>query len=491
MTVKNTLNSFITEYNEKIDLTFEDKLNDVKHLKTNNKNIEAINLLKECSDIARKNHVELEYLQIKYLQLSGEIFGSLDDEISRYKQMEADFLVERAELTLSTKNLNKSEVAWACIWAAVTKYKQLITMGKTGRIAYRDRPGVYCETESPFYIVKKYLRNGISLFDEVSADCLAKNDFQNAFLNLSILGELFLHEIYIGKKIEDDFLYSVQTIGELFYNAGESFLRSFRVMKDRYLTTMWVRPMLPPFMIRDVMQFLFQTGRSYIDNDILSVKCFENAKNIFYQTGSRRYYLLSKDKLSELKQEKEDFEYVVSNAFFEISRGFCTNRATFFEYVASRDRIKETSIRDYFLSHIKLLIKWIAVSEEPRLLGRTDLSIHKKDEVGINCLIAEFKIWGRKNYLNVVSQLRGYLTDFERFGIVVMINQNKWSIKEKYIEKIIKKDSLFITDSLREERFHDSNFIYLASKHHTNSNKSKVIDIYHILLDIEPLMADL
>ena len=64
-------------------------------------------------------------------------------------------------------------------------------------------------------------------------------------------------------------------------------------------------------------------------------------------------------------------------------------------------------------------------------------------------VVFEFKVWSRNDYLFVVEQLLKYLTDFEPYGIIFMINSNKRSIAGKYRDEIIFQHSGYITGSFR------------------------------------------
>jgi hypothetical protein len=50
------------------------------------------------------------------------------------------------------------------------------------------------------------------------------------------------------------------------------------------------------------------------------------------------------------------------------------------------------------------------------------------------------KVWSRNDYREVINQLMKYLTDFQPFGVIFMVNPNKSSIVDKYSQKTNRKD---------------------------------------------------
>ena len=83
--------------------------------------------------------------------------------------------------------------------------------------------------------------------------------------------------------------------------------------------------------------------------------------------------------------------------------------------------------------------------------------------------------------------MRKYVTQFEVFGIIVMINRYKHGIHEKYKDKIIERDSLYVDGSCHEESFPGSIFHFFKSKHNLMSGDEKTITIYHIILNVRSL----
>ena len=116
-------------------------------------------------------------------------------------------------------------------------------------------------------------------------------------------------------------------------------------------------------------------------------------------------------------------------------------------------------------------------SEEWRKEGRTDLIIKMNDN---GQKIIEFKIWGRNDYKEVVQQVtERYLTEFDSDGYIIMVNGNKKSIKDKYIEYITNENAGYIDNSLNYYTI--SNFEYYETRHRTAFSEYR---IYHFIYNI-------
>lgn len=94
--------------------------------------------------------------------------------------------------------------------------------------------------------------------------------------------------------------------------------------------------------------------------------------------------------------------------------------------------------------------------------------------------IIEFKIWGRNDYKEVVQQVtERYLTEFDSDGYIIMVNGNKKSIKDKYIEYITNENEGYIDNSLNNYTI--SNFEYYETRHRTAFSEYR---IYHFIYNI-------
>lgn len=350
------------------------------------------------------------------------------------------------------------------------------------------------ETDSPYYKVKKLLKYVEVIYDDLALCYLSGNYTHEAYEYYYFLGEVLTKEIYYSNILNDSFLYDEEEKAFLYRSAGEAFLRAYKAINDKHIVVFYSPPMSR--YLHSNISNVFGTENIIQPPEQLSIFCFEIAKELFRAMGYKKYYLEARDKLYELKAETNDFEFNISRLFVEISKIFVKNKAPFLKMLDGPENIQEEHVRDYFMSHVNLMIEDISVAESLKARGRSDLTIFGKDNFGkILEAIAEFKVWGRNasskdhSYKNVLNQLRIYMSDFEEFGIVVMINRNKSSIKDKYIQNIIKKDKYF-TDGSIEEPYSEGAFINLKSEHYVESDNNKRIKIYHFILNIQSLFFD-
>jgi len=92
-------------------------------------------------------------------------------------------------------------------------------------------------------------------------------------------------------------------------------------------------------------------------------------------------------------------------------------------------RILEADFRDHMLTILKSM-RYFAYAEPARRGGFVDILLKKGDSEAI----IEFKVWGRRKYKVVIDQVLGYGTAWTNEFATVMINPNKESVAEKFIE---------------------------------------------------------
>ena len=137
-------------------------------------------------------------------------------------------------------------------------------------------------------------------------------------------------------------------------------------------------------------------------------------------------------------------------------------------------QLLETDFRDIYYYRFGLI--YDVSSESPSRGGISDLKI-KNLKFGTK--IFEFKIWGRNDYKDVVKQIYSYLTDFEDDGFIFMVNENKSSIDDKYIENLKSENMGYISNSL--ERKEMNGFTMFISKHKIHVKTKK---IYHFIYNL-------
>ena len=381
------------------------------------------------------------------------------------------------------------------------RQKRGVTTNPIGEIDSEEAI-VIPSTRSEYYIVRELLRKLQYLFDDMAVYSLKKHDYENAYNYYYLLGEMFIKEVDLIEKTNDRFLFILSSKARAYFNAGEAFRRCYRNINEVYLTRGFGPPHIDYF--RPSSQEVFDAGNIGLTIEQLAIKSFERAKEEFRKYGHKEYYLKSRDRLYQLKEETNDFEMNIVRLFVEISQTLISLEPPFISILKDSKKVKdgcfnnpkkleERYIRNFFKTHIEVLIKEIVYAESLRTTGKTDLILHSREGSGLfhkKAAIAEFKIWGRNtqgehSYKNVLNQLRKYLTSFEIFGLVVMINLNKRSIKTKYIENIILKDKFYVNGSL-EDLAPENTFMFFRSNHFVNDDKDKTRTIYHFILNLRP-----
>ncbi|PLX05791.1 MAG: hypothetical protein C0596_19045 [Marinilabiliales bacterium] len=138
----------------------------------------------------------------------------------------------------------------------------------------------------------------------------------------------------------------------------------------------------------------------------------------------------------------------------------------------------EESFRDWFKTF--LTCKYESVnSESPKGNGRIDLKIEDKS---IGTKIIEFKGWWNKDKNVVPKQILKYLTDFEKYGYIIMINHCKSKkIDEEYLNLIMTEEMGFVKGSYGVKEMENSGFTYYLTKH---DDQIRIKTLCHIILNV-------
>ncbi len=438
------------------------------------------------------------YVQIKYLEYSFQ------DKLQEIKSRCLNLLEIYAKqnenignLILKIKPSSKEHAfylqemaAQRFIISSQKLFEFLQESGVESDCLVEERDGIksFTSTKSEYHKVLELVRKSESTYEDLAVYYLSKNDYSKAHLYYYLLGELIIQEIYYAEKINDDFLLGYYEKGYLYYNAGRAFLKCYKSLKDRYILTSFGPPSAS-FLHSNISE-VFNLGNKGLLPEQLAIMCFEKSKPFLLKSGQKESYSKALDYLYELKSELNDFESNVLNLFIRISREF-VNKTNIVVKKIRADSILEGDVRDFFLSCLKIVLNEIAVAESLKCNeGETDLILFGKDNFGNRLeAISEFKVWGRNYYKTTIQQLKSYLTSFENFGIIVMINPNKSSISKKYVEEIIKKDTLLVENSFEESSFGSTGFQYFKTKSYTDDIKIREIPIYHLILDIGNLFS--
>ena len=343
----------------------------------------------------------------------------------------------------------------------------------------------FVSTKSEYHKVRELINKAESIYEDLAVYHTAKNNYAMAHLYYYLVGELLIKEISYGKRIDDWMIYDNFEFGHIYYYAGLAFMKCYKSLKDKYILTSHGPPSVS--FIDSAISEVFSLGNKGLMPEQLAIKIFEAAKPFLLKSGEKIIYAKIQDYLYELKSELNDFEENIKNLFVKISREFLDKENIVIR--KTTDRILESDVRDYFLSIIKVVIEEIAVAENAKKKGFSDLTVFGKDNFR-NRLesISEFKVWNRTGYKEVIKQIKSYLTDFESFGIIVMINEGKEFINDKYKKEIIDKDELMVTDSFEKLNFGSTGFEYFKTKSFLDQEKIKSIPIYHFILNAGKLL---
>ncbi|RJP59598.1 MAG: SEC-C domain-containing protein [Deltaproteobacteria bacterium] len=100
-----------------------------------------------------------------------------------------------------------------------------------------------------------------------------------------------------------------------------------------------------------------------------------------------------------------------------------------FLFEETSNRILEADFRDYVLTVLKSS-GYYAIAEPSRRGGFIDILLKKGESESI----IEFKVWGRRKYKEVIKQVLDYGTPWTTEYATVIINPNKGSILDKFVD---------------------------------------------------------
>jgi len=455
-------------------------------------NLQFISSIEEYLQKVWHAYVELKYSEYKFpdkvKEIKEQCLNLLEIYARRHKEL--------GELILAIKPSSQDHLFYLKEMAAqkfIISSQKLFEFfqekGIKSDCLVEEKNGIksFASTKSEYHLVLELVRKSESIYEDLAVYHLSRNNYSKAHLYYFLLGELIIKEIYYADRIGDEFLLGDYEKGYLYFNAGRVFLKCHKSLEDRYVLSSFGPPS-SAFIDSNISE-VFNLGNRGLMPDQLAIRCFESAKPFLLKSAQKGSYSKTLDYLYELKSELNDFELNVSNLFIRISREF-VNKTNIVIKKTGTDSIIEGDVRDYFLSCIKVVLNEIAVAESLKCNeGETDLILFGKDNFGNRLeAISEFKVWGRNDYKETIKQLKSYLTSFENFGIIVMINPNKSSITQKYKEEIIDSDSLLVDNSFEQFSFGSTGFQYFKTESYTDDSKIKKIPIYHLILDVGNLL---
>jgi hypothetical protein len=171
-------------------------------------------------------------------------------------------------------------------------------------------------------------------------------------------------------------------------------------------------------------------------------------------------------------------EYTLEESMLGEILGFVDNQCQTFERTpGAYKQLGEEQLRDIILSSLNGIFEGNATGETFVKKGKTD--IHLKIEKG-EILIFECKNWGgEKIYIDTITQLIGYVTWRQNYGVVIMFAKNKdFSKILAQIPDIIQKHPQYISGF---KKINDSHFV---SDHTLPEDSGKIIKVHHLIYNI-------
>lgn len=171
-------------------------------------------------------------------------------------------------------------------------------------------------------------------------------------------------------------------------------------------------------------------------------------------------------------------EYTLEESMLKEILGFVDNQCRTFERTpGAYKQLGEEQLRDVILSSLNGIFEGNATGETFVKKGKTD--IHLKIEKG-EILIFECKNWGgEKIYIDTITQLIGYVTWRQNYGVVIMFSKNKdFSKILAQIPDIIQKHPQYVSGF---NKISESHFV---SNHSLPEDSGKLIKIHHLIYNI-------
>lgn len=171
-------------------------------------------------------------------------------------------------------------------------------------------------------------------------------------------------------------------------------------------------------------------------------------------------------------------EYTLEESILVDILNYVDNQCKTFERTPSSYKdLGEEQLRDIILSALNGIFEGNATGETFVKKGKTD--IHLKIEKG-EILIFECKNWGgEKIYLDTITQLIGYITWRQNYGVVIMFCKNKdFSKILDQIPDIIQKHPQYVSGY---NKLKDGHYV---SNHSLPEDSGKIIKIHHLIYNI-------
>ncbi len=452
--------------------------------------IKSISEMESYANSLWHSYVQISSLEYQYPDQVEIIKEKSLDLLGRYAEINqriGELILKLKPKSPEQDNYFKDLAAQKFIIAGRKLFDFLQGKGVKSDCLVEEKDGVksFVSTKSEYHAIRELLNKAESIYEDLAVYYTSKNNYEMVHIYYYLVGELLIKEISYGKKIGDWMMYDDFEFGNIFYWAGLAFMKCYKSLKDKYILKSHGPPSVS--FINSAISEVFSLGNRGLMPEQLAIKSFEAAKPFLLKSGEKIVYAKVQDYLYELKSELNDFEKNVIELFVKISREFLRKENIVIKKTSGN--LQEGDVRDYFLSCVNVVINEIAVAESLKCNGETDLILFGKDNFRNNLeSVSEFKVWPRNDYKDVIKQIKSYLTDFESFGIIVMINGGKESINNKYKEEIIDKDELLVPDSFEKLSFGNTGFEYFKTRSFLDSAKTKSVPLYHLILNAGKLL---
>ncbi|NII27770.1 hypothetical protein HB364_21990 [Pseudoflavitalea sp. X16] len=139
---------------------------------------------------------------------------------------------------------------------------------------------------------------------------------------------------------------------------------------------------------------------------------------------------------------------------------------------------REEHIRDILLLYLSGHYAHVSVEV---LKGNGRIDIVAYDKVHNIELKLEVKGWWNPRKIKIITQILGYLTEFEDYAFVIVINDTKKDIRYSYQNIVVRKKNQFIPGSWKNHVYPGTSYTYYSSEHEVGSSIKK---IYHFIFSL-------
>jgi hypothetical protein len=150
----------------------------------------------------------------------------------------------------------------------------------------------------------------------------------------------------------------------------------------------------------------------------------------------------------------------------------------FIKTIKEKKEKTEAPFANWFKNWFKAK-KYFTEVEPPKGNGRIDLRV---SHTAVGNRIIEFKGWWNSKKYDIVSQVVGYLTEFEDEGYIFLIDDTKTGILKKYKNIITSSETSYQNDSWETENYFPNSYKFYKSMHKINGDTKT---LFHFIFSIQ------